>query len=418
MTVDVSGVTVRLGGVAVLDDVDLAIDDGAFLGLVGPNGAGKTTLLQTVSATRTPDSGTVRVDGDDVHALSSRAASRRVATVPQETSIAFDFSVRELVEMGRHPHRPRFGADPDPGRVDDAMARTQVDHFADRPVSAVSGGERQRVLIARALAQDAPVLLLDEPTASLDINHQVRTLELVRELVDEAGTTVVAAIHDLNLAARYCDELALLSDGGLVDTGDPASVLSADTVGEAFGANAVVSRHPVTGATQVTALPDAPADRNLHVHVLGGGATPFLADLVDAGFEVTVGVVPRDGRDHETARTLGLDAVTSPPFEPVRDDALVAAREHVRAADVTVVPDLDLTAGARSNLELARESDALVVVDGADADDADDATRNAHEALRRRAVVVGTDSVRSGVERALVQEFAPAEVESAPPAGD
>jgi iron complex transport system ATP-binding protein len=258
--VEFDRLSVSLGGASVLSDVSMAVESGTFLGLIGPNGAGKTTLLRTANGVLTPDAGTVRIAGEDVHALTSKAASRRVATVPQDTALSFGFPVREVVEMGRHPHRDRLGrettGDADP--VATAMDRADVTRFADRPVTDLSGGERGRVLLARALAQDAPVLLLDEPTASLDLNHQVRTLDIVSDLAAE-GRTVVAAIHDLDLAARFCDELALLSDGAIAARGPPASVLDADVLEATFGAPVAVGRDPVTGAPSVTAFPERAA---------------------------------------------------------------------------------------------------------------------------------------------------------------
>ena len=189
-------VGVELGETTVLDGVSMSVESGQFLALVGPNGAGKTTLLRTANGLLSPSRGTVTVDGRAVSELSAREVGRLVATVPQETTLAFDFDVSEVVAMGRTPHRSRFSTATDADRtvVESALDRTETAQFADRPVSELSGGERQRVVLARALAQETPVLLLDEPTASLDINHQVRTLSLARDLADE-GKTVVAAIH-------------------------------------------------------------------------------------------------------------------------------------------------------------------------------------------------------------------------------
>ena len=186
MTLDVRDVDVELGGEQILDAVSATVADGRLVGVVGPNGAGKSTLLRAMNGVIDPENGTVLVDDQAVEELSSKAASRRIASVPQDTHVAFEFTVRQTVEMGRHPHIPRFGADDDPDAVDRAMERAEVAQFADRDVTSLSGGETQRVLLARALAQEAPVLLLDEPTASLDVNHQIRTLELVRGLADDA----------------------------------------------------------------------------------------------------------------------------------------------------------------------------------------------------------------------------------------
>jgi iron complex transport system ATP-binding protein len=244
-------------GARVLDGVSLAAGEGEVVGLVGPNGAGKTTLLRVCNGSLAPASGEVRVDGDPLPGLSARETARRVATVPQEPSLGFDFPVREAVAMGRTAHVPRLGrrGPDDRAAVARAMDRAAVTDLADRPVTALSGGERARVSLARALAQETPVLLLDEPTANLDVGHQVRTLSLVRGLADD-GRAIVAAVHDLDLAARFCDRLVLLADAAVRATGDPAAVLTPAALADAFGVRARVDTDPATGAPRVTVLAD------------------------------------------------------------------------------------------------------------------------------------------------------------------
>ena len=257
-SIDVEGCAVSLGGTEILSGVSLRVDPGEFVGLVGPNGAGKTTLLRTISGVHAPTAGSVTVAGVDVHAVASKRASRVLAVVPQETALSFSFPVRDVVAMGRYPHRSRFStpSPDDRDAVDRALERTTTMELADRPIDAVSGGERQRVLIARALAQETRVLLLDEPTASLDVNHRVEVLSLVRELVAD-GHTVLAAIHDLEMAARWCDRLAVLADGTITECGDPEAVLTRETLESAFDATAVVATEPTTGTPHVTAYPRA-----------------------------------------------------------------------------------------------------------------------------------------------------------------
>jgi iron complex transport system ATP-binding protein len=410
----IEDVAVRLGTSRVLDGVTATVEDGQFVGLVGPNGAGKTTLLRAMNGVLSPEEGRVLVDGDAVSDLSSKAASRRVATVPQDTSLSFDFAVRDVVAMGRNPYRSRFGGradekkatETDADAVERAMERTDVVEFADRPITAVSGGERQRVLLARALAQDTPTLLLDEPTASLDINHQVRTFELVRELVRE-GKTVVAAIHDLNLAAHYCDKLLLLDSGSVLSSGPPPDVLAEDTLREAFNARAVVSRHPVTGSTYVTALPErtAPA-REGRVHVVGGGGTVsrLLYLLSAAGYEVSVGVLNEGDSDLETARLLGLNAVVEEPFAPIGASAREAVEARIRDADVTVLADVEVGAGNLANLEAAGEADSVVVVEERPFEERNYAGSDAaarYRSLCERGTVVSPDELLSAVEASV-----------------
>lgn len=251
--IDTNSVSVTLGGAPILDGVSVAVPGQSFVALVGPNGAGKTTLLRTINGVLPPDSGSVAIDESDVQSLSRRDTARLVATVPQDTNISFEFSVRDVVAMGRTPHRSRLQRADDTNIVERALQRVRIAHLADRPVGSVSGGERQRVLLARALAQDAPAMVLDEPTASLDINHQVRTLELVRDLVDE-GTTALAAIHDLDLAARFCDSIVVLSDGHVLADGPPESVLTESVIEQAFGGHPHIHHNPVTQSLSITTL--------------------------------------------------------------------------------------------------------------------------------------------------------------------
>jgi iron complex transport system ATP-binding protein len=407
----VDDVAVSLSGVRVLDGVSASVGRGRFVGLVGPNGAGKTTLLRTLNAALTPDAGAVRVDGQNVADLSAKAVGQLVATVPQDTTLSFDFSVRQTVEMGRTPYLSRFGGmrPEDHEAVDRAMTRTSVDEFADRSITEVSGGERQRVLLARALAQDTPLLVLDEPTASLDINHQVRTLELVRDLVDE-GKTVVAAIHDLNLAAHYCNDLLLLGDGRILASGAPESVLTEGTLERAFGANAVVSRHPVTGSVYVTALPDRRSggndDGDGRVHVVGGGgsAARYLYLLSAAGYEVSVGALNEGDSDTETARQLGLDTVTVDPFAPVDATTRETVIDRIERADVTLVADVEVGEGNLANLEATRAADEVVLVEARPFDERNYAGETAarlYEGLRSRATVVAPDEVLGAVTTAV-----------------
>jgi iron complex transport system ATP-binding protein len=387
--IEVEHFSVSFGSVQALSDVTLAVERGEIVGLVGPNGAGKTTLLSAINGLVEPAAGTVAVTGDDVSTLSARALARRVATVPQETSLSFSFPVHEVVAMGRTPYRSRFErvSDTDRAHTQRAMERTDVARFADRSIEEISGGERQRVVLARALCQDPHALLLDEPTASLDINHQVRMLSLVREFVAE-GRAALCAIHDLSLAARFCDRLVLLADGRVLAAGAPEAVLDEEHVERAFDTEAVVTRHPVTGTVDVTAMTDRP-ERDARVHILGGGrdCARAIATLAEAGFSVSVGVLPNGDTALETARAHGVETVTAAPFAPVDAHTRERAIKLVQEAGVTVLAGSDET-----NRRLADGADRLVVVDGEQASRLSDSH------------VVGADGVVAGVEAALDAE--------------
>ena len=243
----------------LLDSVDLHADQGQLVGLIGPNGAGKSTLLRAISGILNYREGTVRLDGDDLKSLSSRDIAAGLALIPQIAPYTHGFTSMELVLMGRYPHLGRFQIE---GKEDDRIARdamrlTRTEQFADRTLDTLSGGERQRVFVSRALAQQPRVLLLDEPTSNLDVLHQLKVLDLVRQLIDD-GLTAVAAIHDLNMAARYCDRLVLLKNGRVLAEGSPEEVLVPETIRSAFGVRAAVYRDAMTDSLAISVI--GPAD--------------------------------------------------------------------------------------------------------------------------------------------------------------
>lgn len=253
---DVVDLGVRFGSRAALDGVSLRVAAGECVGLVGPNGAGKTTLLRAIAGMLTPSFGRVVLEGSPLDLRDPARIARVIAQVPQSTAIDFDFTCLEVVLMGRHPHLGRFELEGphDHAIAADAMRDTESSQLASRPVTRVSGGERQRVIAARALAQQPKLLLLDEPTANLDVLHQLRLLDLVRRMVQERGVATIAAIHDLELAARYCNRLLLLKDGRTIAHGTPAEVLTSERIAEAFGVRADVRPEALTGGLRITTI--------------------------------------------------------------------------------------------------------------------------------------------------------------------
>ncbi|GAA2262644.1 ABC transporter ATP-binding protein [Streptomyces amakusaensis] len=249
MRIDIDDLTVAVAGARLVEDINLRAGSGQLVGLVGPNGSGKSSLLRCVYRALRPAAGTVRLDGDDLHALSPREGARRLAALPQETVGEFDFTVAEVVAMGRLPHQRAAGrtSAEDRAQCRAALAGVGASHLADRSFLTLSGGEKQRVLIARALAQRPRVLVLDEPTNHLDIAQQLEVLSLVRD----SGLTVLTALHDLNLAAVHCDTLHVIDHGRIVAAGPPHEVLTAQLLAEVFGVRAHRVAHPVSGAIQL-----------------------------------------------------------------------------------------------------------------------------------------------------------------------
>lgn len=262
---EVRSLCFRYGGVLsgsqwVLRDVNLRVDAGEMLGIVGPNGSGKTSLLRLLGKLVRPQKGEIRLYGQSLEAATQNEVARQVAFVPQDNQPTFPFSVAETVLMGRFPHRRRspwdygFGWD---SREDcaiawQAMTTMDVVHLAERSVTDLSGGERQRSVIARALAQTSKVLLLDEPTAFLDLQHQLEICSVLRSLKEERGLTIVIVSHDLNLASQYCDRLVMLKEGAVFAMGSPREVLRPDVLQQVYGCSVLVDAHPQSGLPRIT----------------------------------------------------------------------------------------------------------------------------------------------------------------------
>jgi iron complex transport system ATP-binding protein len=237
------------GPAFALHNASLAVERGTLTGLLGPNGCGKTTLLALMAGTRRPDRGAVMLDGTNIATLSRRQLARRVAVVPQETHPAFDYTVLEMVLMGRHPHLATFALE-GPADLDiahEALAATTTEHLAERAYMTLSGGEKQRVIIAGALAQAPDLLLLDEPTASLDLGFQLEIASLLQRLNRERGVTMVLATHDLNLAAALCTDIVMLRDGVVLAQGATGDVLTAPMVRQLYDVDADVRFHAEAG---------------------------------------------------------------------------------------------------------------------------------------------------------------------------
>lgn len=258
--VEASGISFAYGRQLVLEDVGLSVRPGEFVALVGPNGSGKSTLLKLLGSILRPHRGSIQLQGQVLASFAREDLARIVAYVPQFSSVVFPFTLAELVLMGRFPHRRPRGAfggvgwetAEDVQAAEQAMAAMEILHLADRTVSEVSGGERQRAFIARALAQAPRVLLLDEPTVFLDLRHQLDICAMMRRLNREQGLTVVWVSHDLNLAGQYCDRLLLLQDGALVRLDAPSAVLRPEVIESVYRCPVLVDRHPASGTPRVT----------------------------------------------------------------------------------------------------------------------------------------------------------------------
>ncbi len=355
-----------LQGNEILRGVDLRLGEGEVLGLIGPNGAGKSTLLKALMGYY-PSEGSITLSGTPLGNLSGEGRAQLLSYVSQQGPDQLSFSALEVVEMGAYGQGGLFGR----SRYDDceqalrSLEYVGMGAFADRDFSTLSGGERQLVLFARVLLQDAPVLLLDEPTANLDIGHEQAVLEMVDELRGEGKSTVIA-IHNLNLAAEYCDRLILLEAGRVKESGPPEDVLTPENIRDAYGREVHIDRNQASGSLTVTPIRKFPAGGAKRIHIIGGAGSGVNLTrlLLRQGYEVSGGVAHRLDSDARLWQSLSIESVVVDAFDEIDDASYARAADLAGRADYVILAAFPVGSGNRRNLELAASfADRLIILD-------------------------------------------------------
>ncbi len=353
LDIDVHGLKLTYDTHPVLDGTEFSVKRGDLVALLGANGAGKSTLLRCISRVLQPTGGQIILDGRELQQFKTKEAARLMAVVPQETTADFDFTVEDIVMMGRFPYLRRFQKEDlgDREIVSRAMEMTGVSHLADRSIATLSGGEKQRVIMARAVSQQPEVLLLDEPTANLDIGYQSMLLELASRLNREQGVTVIAAIHDINLAVHHFNRYILLSGGRVLAAGRAEEVITPENIQKSYGVPASTYRHPLHGVLQVSVV-RGPRPRELpgggaSAHVIGGGeeALPVLEILSQKGCRLSVGPVSAQDSGCRFAHFHSLPVIIVPPFTSMNNEHRAEHFRLMREADAVIVPPIPFGEG-------------------------------------------------------------------------
>jgi iron complex transport system ATP-binding protein len=362
MLLHVERVTFGYDRQPMLYDVEMRVRAGEMIGLLGPNGSGKTTLLRLISGVLRPWQGNVLLEGRDLHQWSRRSVAQRIAVVPQDLYMPFAFTVEHMVSMGRAPYMNFFGS---PGQhdhqsVEDALQAAGIIQLSGRIFNELSGGERQRVIIAMALAQEPKLLLLDEPTSHLDIKYQIDTLELVQHLNRDMGVTVIAAMHDLNLAARYFPRLVLFQRGIVADA-VPTEVLEPGLLSRVYGVNVQVGI--LRGAEHLSVLPPgsnvteevAKPLKHPKVHVIAGGGSGelIMRALADVQVPFVAGALNIGDSDHTLALRLASRVITEQPYAPISPSSVTEMREDLAHARIVILCPMPIGPG---NIVLLQEA--------------------------------------------------------------
>ncbi|HTP57947.1 MAG TPA: ABC transporter ATP-binding protein, partial [Spirochaetia bacterium] len=346
--------------------VDISVGRGELVAVIGPNGAGKTTLLRVIAGGLRPTTGLVRLCGRPLEGMSARERARRVAFMSQDSSPAPAFTVMEVLLMGRYPYLGKFEAESasDREKARAALNAVGLSGFEDRTMGRLSGGERQLVLFARILVQDTGILVLDEPTSSLDIGHQDRIFSMAQDIA-RSGRSVIASVHNLSVAAEYCTRLVLLENGTVAASGPAEEVLRPELLDRVYGVRTLVTPSSATGSLAVTVVPGRPAGRPVRVHLIGGAgsAVNLTRMLYRLGFRLSGGIAHEYDSDEKLWRSLGVPIESVGAFTRIGGDDVSRASRLVEEADVTILCSFPIGAGNVGNLRLAGHARRLVIVE-------------------------------------------------------
>jgi len=358
ISINIKELCFQYGSETVLENISLFIKPKSFISIIGPNGSGKSTLIKNISAVLRPSGGVIELGEQNVQNMSSRDIARNMAVVPQEGAVEFRFTVQDIVLMGRSPHLRRFQTESleDYRIAKRTMELTDTWKLKDRFVNELSGGERQRVIIARALTQEPKIILLDEPTAFLDIQHQIEILELLERLNREDGLTVVAVLHDINLAARFSKYILLLKEGRIIAEGTPEQVITQENIKQAYEIEIIINKNPFSGTPYIIPLKVSREQKiiqNSRIHVVcgGGTGTAIIQKLMEEGYQLSTGVLNVGDSDWEISKLFDIEMVEEAPFVGISEEMYQKNLKFIENSDKIILSGIPLGFGNLKNLQ-------------------------------------------------------------------
>ncbi|OVE74857.1 ABC transporter [bacterium E08(2017)] len=344
----------------ILNDISFSIPKGSFSGVIGPNGSGKTTLLRTATGMIKPSSGTVRLFGSDVSSISADKRASLIGVVPQSLEVPMAFTAEEIVMIGRTASLGRWGQPDKKDRqiAERSMVYTDVIDIRHKLFTELSGGERQRVVVAMVLTQQPEIILLDEATSHLDINHRLEIMQIVERLNTEQNTTIIMVSHDLDLAAEFCGHLLLLNKGHLHSDGPPSEVLSESILRKVYDCDITVSRDASSGSLNIIPtrrLAPEHSGRGKKIHIIAGGGCcdELMRRLSICEYSLTCGVLNEQDSDADIAAALDISTILEKPFSPISNNAIRIANDVVSNTNAVVISEAPFGSGNLANLELA-----------------------------------------------------------------
>ncbi len=346
-------VSFAYNGLRAVEKLTLSISKGDFVGVVGPNGSGKSTLIKLACGILNPQSGQILLENVNLQSLSRLEVASKIAVVPQIFNLEFNFTVEEVVKMGGYSKRKISGQER-LAKVEEILKEMELTEMRKRFFPELSGGEKQRAILAQALAQEPEILLLDEPASNLDVSFQLKLFDFLKRLNRE-GMTIVCVVHDLNLALSYFEKTTLLYKGKVVAAGPTEEVLQPSLIEKTYGVRAVLHKHFGKSFLTFSSTPATVSPKGKVHLICGGGTGSFLMrELTEAGFLVTAGVINALDTDEVTGRELGIDMAVEAPFSSISDDAFLENQRLIKQADIVILTDVPIGKGNFRNLEACK----------------------------------------------------------------
>ncbi len=361
----------KYGTKLILSDISLQFNKGHLYGILGPNGSGKTTLIKILSGILKNDYGKVFIDEDDIKKLSIREIAKKLAVVSQSNLIEFDFTVKEIIKMGRYAHVGRFERESSEDKkiINEIITKFRLNDLKNRNFNQLSGGEQQKVILARAMAQQSKIILLDEPTTHLDINYQLEFMEMLKEYVNK-GLIIIIVLHDLNIATQYCDKIILLKDGLIKSLGDTQDIITRENIKSVYDVDVIIKKNAFTNSVYITPIgisnqfnsSENGIGDKLKIHMVAGGgvALELLPKLKN--YSVTVGVINELDDDLILARELNYEVITEAPFSPISDESTQELNELLKTIDLIILSNIPIGKGNLKNLKILNESNKNIII--------------------------------------------------------
>ena len=371
MTIECQNISFKYGENLVLKDISIQFEKGYLYGVIGPNGSGKTTFLKVLCGILNSNYGKVIADKLNIKKLSIREIAKKIAYVPQSTLINFDFSVKEIVMMGRYAHVGRFSqiSAGDKRIVNDLIDKFNLHELIDRSFNELSGGEQQKVILARAIAQQSKIILLDEPTIHLDIQYQIEFMELLKQYIKD-GMLIIIVLHDLNLASQFCDRIFLLNDGCIKAFGSIKEVITRENIKSTYNIDVIVRKNLFTNSIYVTPLrkrvpstlqyENSNKLKRIHVIVGGGSALDILPKLKN--YDISVGIVNVLDDDYILASELNYKIISEAPFSPISEESSQKLKTTLNGVDLIILADVIFGKNNLENLKILNEIDKEIII--------------------------------------------------------